>query len=370
MAWTFETTETDDFSFGLSGTTIVTSAYSGTVTSGALLLVMVMFSNSVTCDSVSDDASGGGNVYTRIQSTQNRGDGEKISAWFAIAKEAGTPVVTFHFSGSAGAGAYQICSFTHAGTITLDTSSVNTGTGTTSSSDVTTAGTNELVVGFDLPSAFPTGPSAGFTGTAAYTSKIPMVYADEAAAGTYSPGTVTAGSTAWAAISAAFTGSTSVSVTASDTVSFSDSSSRAISLPRAPSDSVSFSDSVARLITAARTATDSASFSDSVARLIAVPRTATDSTSFSDSVDRLIAAIRTATDSASFSDSVAGVFFVWAPSPGLPSFNPAQPQPASPPPGPPFSTLPEQWIHDGVLQITFDNSKGTFFILSNPGRSD
>jgi hypothetical protein len=205
MSWTFESaTEAHNFGFGASGTTIVTDPYAAAVSSGALLLVEVMFTGAITCDSVTDSAS---NSYTRIESTQNRGDGQKISAWYAISNGATTPTVTFHFSGSAGSGSWQICSFTHpTAPITLQTSSVATGTGTTSSSAVTTSVSDELVIGFDLPSAYPTGASAGFTGTAAYSSTIPMVYAVEAVAGSYSPGTVTAGSAAWAAISAAFKG--------------------------------------------------------------------------------------------------------------------------------------------------------------------
>lgn len=203
--WTFNSaTEVDDFSFGLSGTTIVTSPFAAAVASGELLLAMVYFTNVITCDSVTDTAS---NSYTRIQSTQNRGDGQKVSAWFAISNGATTPTVTFNFSGSAGSGAYEICSFTNSATpITLQDSSVATGTGTTSSSAVTTSVSDELVVGFDLPSAYATGPAAGFIGTATYSSRIPIVYATEASAGTYSPGSVTAGSGAWAAISAAFKG--------------------------------------------------------------------------------------------------------------------------------------------------------------------
>lgn len=98
-----------------------------------------------------------------------------------------------------------------------------------------------------------------------------------------------------------------LSLTASDSITFSDSVSRALTLPRTASDSVTFSDSVARLGTFLRTAGDSLTFGDTVAASRQFVRSLADSITTSDSVARIGTLVRTASDSLTLGNTVARV---------------------------------------------------------------
>jgi hypothetical protein len=103
------------------------------------------------------------------------------------------------------------------------------------------------------------------------------------------------------------TGAVQVNVTASDTVTFSDSVTRTGTFLRTLSDTVTADNTVSRTGTFLRTLSDSLTLSDSVTRLITVARTATDTVSLANTVVRVGTFLRTTSDSVTFSDSVARI---------------------------------------------------------------
>lgn len=79
------------------------------------------------------------------------------------------------------------------------------------------------------------------------------------------------------------------------------------SISRTATDSLTFSDTLARLFTGARAPTDSLAFSDSGMRTLVLARSVTDSWTFSDTAARIIATVRSAADVLTTSDTVARV---------------------------------------------------------------
>jgi hypothetical protein len=123
------------------------------------------------------------------------------------------------------------------------------------------------------------------------------------------------------------TGPNSFVVTATDSITFADTATRALSETRSPTDSITLSESLTRSSSSTRTTADSATFAESVGGLNgktrassdsvslvealartaqAFPRASTDSLTFSEALTRTGSATRTRADSMTFSESVLG----------------------------------------------------------------
>jgi hypothetical protein len=100
--------------------------------------------------------------------------------------------------------------------------------------------------------------------------------------------------------------SSSFVLTASDSVTFAESTAATLGSVRAPADSITFNESLARTVSDTRAVTDSVTFAESVARTAAHPRAVTDSVTFSEGLARTaLGFTRTSTDSLTFSESLA-----------------------------------------------------------------
>lgn len=193
MAWTFQSgTMANSMSFTLSGTTNGPGmVYAGAVAVGDLLLAAFYFVGSNDVLTMIDDQ---GNTWSRIQTTQDRGNGQKVSYWWASSGTAATPTVTAGFGSgnSFTAGAWEIVSFTPpAGSpnpISLEDSSVAQAASTSLSSPVTTTGGDDLVVAACLGNNYTGGVASGYSTTSALGSTVPFVYTSKTTPATYSPG--------------------------------------------------------------------------------------------------------------------------------------------------------------------------------------
>lgn len=207
MSWTISATSINSqMSFSGSGSGHTSVAYGGAVAIGDLLLLTFFFTPSGGDDvtNVTDDQ---GNIWQQIQTSQNRGNGEFVSFWWAISTTAATPtldVETGSGSGSYSGGAWEVVSFTPpAGTISLEDSSIGTAVSNTVTADVTTTGTDDLVIAACLGNAYTGGVATGYTLTSPAGSSVGMAYANKTSPGTYSPG-ITGTAAPLCAIGAAF----------------------------------------------------------------------------------------------------------------------------------------------------------------------
>ncbi len=99
----------------------------------------------------------------------------------------------------------------------------------------------------------------------------------------------------------------SLARTASDSLTFSDSASRAATLARSVTDVFTTSDAATRLATLLRTTADSLIYSDSATRILALARSSPDSLTFSDTGSLTLSLSRSTDDTLTFSDTAARV---------------------------------------------------------------
>lgn len=209
MVWIFQSAaENGDHNYNIvvtAGATINLS-YSASVTIGDVLLLHLEAAASPWA--ITDNNTGGSNVWTQIGGYINRGDGFKSSLWWAIA---GTTQALTIFAKNNGATennfAWELVNFTPPVGFTnptIDQSITATGNSATPQATVATTLSNGLVVGAPGPTGFPTSTLAGFSGTHAFgAGQNPMVYASETTANTYTPG-VNNASGIWGFISVSF----------------------------------------------------------------------------------------------------------------------------------------------------------------------
>lgn len=210
MAWTFNSgTLAQNMSFSISGTgNGPNMTYGAAVNVGDLLLVEFFYVGSNDVLTMTDDQS---NIWHRIQTSQDRGNGAFISMWWASSGTAATPTVEAGFGtgNSFSNGAWQVVSFTPpAGSpnpISLEDSSVfQTSSGSAVSSAVTTTDYDDLTIAGCLGNNYTGGVAVGFSLTSGAGSSVPFAYASQSVPATYSPG-INSTPSPLCAIAAAFT---------------------------------------------------------------------------------------------------------------------------------------------------------------------
>lgn len=95
--------------------------------------------------------------------------------------------------------------------------------------------------------------------------------------------------------------------TASDTVTFTDSTARVFTAGRTGADTVTITDAASRVFTAGRTASDTVTFTDAATRIGTLVRTAADTVTHSDAATRIGTFLRTAADTVTFTDAAAAL---------------------------------------------------------------
>lgn len=90
---------------------------------------------------------------------------------------------------------------------------------------------------------------------------------------------------------------------ASDSRTSSDTATRTLTLARSVADALTHSDTVARALTLARSVADSLTHSDTATRIVTLPRSAADALTHSDTATRIVTLARSAADSLTHSDA-------------------------------------------------------------------
>lgn len=161
-----------------SGTTH-TFTYAGAVASGALLVAFTFYDGSgVTVSGVSDTVNGSWTQATGTGLPCALGGGSAgrfIDAWYFLNSAAGTPVITFTYSGTvtlrcSAAGSYTGIATAGAYDVGHGNGNVDPGTGTdavTSGATGTTAQANDLAIGF-----FRAGSGTTITAESGWTQRV------------------------------------------------------------------------------------------------------------------------------------------------------------------------------------------------------